>query len=74
MDIWEAFERSAIEALRRNMAERPVNRESLTRALHLLAIAKGKDPHAPMPPVDILTDSELIELTKALLEGNRIGN
>jgi len=73
VDIWEAFERAAIVALEREVAKTPVDRTALVNGLHLLAIGKNKDPHAPMPPLKILTDDELTNIVRALLAGNQVG-
>ena len=73
MDIREAFERGAVAVLEQEVAKQPIDRDALTKALHLFAIGKNRDPHVPMPPLDILTDTQLIEMVRALLEGNHIG-
>jgi hypothetical protein len=73
VDLWEAFERAAITALERESQKVPVDRMALGNGLQLLAIAKSKDPHAPVPPLGILTDDELTNLVKALLAGYQVG-
>lgn len=71
MDIWEIFEQGAVAALEREVSRTPVDRETLTKGLHLLAIAKANDAAAPMPPLDIFTDAELVDIVNSLLEDNR---
>jgi hypothetical protein len=73
MDMWEAFERAAVAALEQEVAKQPIDRDAMAHALHLFAIGKNRDPHIHLPPLDILTDVQLTEMVRALLEGNRVG-
>lgn len=73
MDIWEAFERAAIAVLEREVAKTPVDRTAIVNGLHLFTIGKNKDPHAPPPPLEMLTDDELTNIVRALLAGNQVG-
>jgi hypothetical protein len=71
MDLWASFEEGALAVLEREVKKTSVDRPMLERGLHLLAIAKSKDPNAPMPPLQIFTDVELAQMVEALLKGER---
>jgi hypothetical protein len=67
MDLWLVFETHAIKALKQGVEAEPLNRRTLEEGLHLLAIAKAKDPNAPAPPLTIFTDQELADIVKSLV-------
>jgi hypothetical protein len=67
MDLWLVFEERALSALKQAVEVEPLNRRTLEDGLHLLAIAKAKDPNAPAPPLTIFTDQELADIVRTLV-------
>lgn len=69
MDLWEGMRQAAIEVLQEGVGGETFDRARVIHALHLYAIGVNKDPHIPMPPLDILDDRQLKEMVEALLAG-----
>lgn len=59
--------------LEQEVAKTPVDRDALERGLRLFAVGKNKDPHIPVPPLDVFDDATLVGVVTALLSGNKIG-